>query len=147
MIYVYQGQQNRPAAVCSRNSTLTGVIYYLWELTHKLSGKEYFFVPFRVQPIVTYPPAYDLFCLNIDDSIPQVLTGASTCGVTNVHLIPGEYDLKVYQQQNNTNINPSLANGIVYQTLVNVIGSNANNPVTYTGGQSDIFIIYNPDNE
>lgn len=147
MIYLTQGTQNQAAAVCSRNATLTGTIYYLWSLTHKLSDRNYSFVPFRLQPIVSYPPAYDLFCINIDDSIPQVLTGATTCGVTNVHLIPGEYELKVYQQTNNTNINTELAQGIIYETLVNVIGTNSNTPITYTGGQSDIFIIYNPDNE
>jgi hypothetical protein len=147
MIYVYQGQQNQAAAVCSRNATLTGTIYYLWKLTHKLSDRQFLFVPFRLQPIVSYPPAYDVFCINIDDSIPQVLTGATSCGVTNVHLIPGEYELEVYQQTNNTNLNPLNSQGVIYYTLVNVIGSNANNPITYSGGQSDVFIIYNPDNE
>lgn len=146
MIYVNQGQQNNPAAVCSRNTTLTGTVYYLWYMTHKLSGKEYYFIPTRLIPPIDYPPLYDVFCLNINDSIPTVLTG-STCGDVNVHLIPGEYYLKCYSQNSNTNLNPLLSYELVYQTLVNVVGENQNIPTTYSGGSDSIYIIYNPNND
>jgi hypothetical protein len=146
MIYANQGQQNNPAAVCSRNNTLSGVVYYLWYMTHKLSGKKYYFIPFRLIPPIDYPPLYDVFCLNIDDSIPQVLTG-TTCGQVNVHLIPGEYYLEVYSQNSNTNLNPALSYELVYQTLVNVVGDNLNIPNTYTGNSDSTFIIYNPNND
>jgi hypothetical protein len=148
MIYLNQGQTNQAAAVCSRNSTLTGgTIYYLWKMVHKLSNKPYYFIPFRLQPSVSYTPAYDLFCLDIDDSIPPVLTGATQCGQTNVHLIPGQYELSCYQQFSQSNLIPDLSSGLVYQTLVYMVGTNQNVPVTYTGGTDDIFIIYNPDND
>lgn len=146
MIYVNQGQQNNPAAVCSRNTTIGGTVYYLWYMFHKLSGTKYYFVPYRLIPAVSYPPSYDVFCLNIDDTIPQVLTG-TTCGVTNVHLIPGEYSLEIYQQNSQTNLNPDLSSGLIYQTLVNVIGDNLNIPTTYTGNSDSTFIIYNPNND
>ena len=146
MIYLNQGQQNNPAAVCSRNTTLAGTVYYLWYMYHKLSGQKFYFVPYRLIPAVSYPPSYDVFCLNIDDSIPQVLTG-TTCGVTNVHLIPGEYSLEIYQQYSQTNLNPDLSSGLIYQTLVNVIGDNLNIPTTYTGNSDSSYIIYNPNND
>ena len=148
MIYLNQSQQNQAAAVCTRNATLTGgTIVYLWNLQHKLSGRVFNFIPFRLIPSVTYKPAYDLFCIDIDDSIPQVLTGTTQCGQTNVHLIPGEYALTVYQQLSTSNLNPSLSSGIVYQTLVIVDGVNQNNPTVYTGGTDGVFIIYNSDND
>lgn len=146
MIYLNQGQNNQAAAVCSRNKTLTGNVTYLWSMSHKLSNQRYRFIPFRVLPSVSYNPAYDLFCINIDNAIPEVLTGATICGQTNVHLIPGEYDLKVYEQYSTTNLNPALAHDVVYETLVNVVGVNGYNPVVWTG-TSNTYVIYNPDND
>ncbi len=114
-------------------------------MVHKLSNEEYRFIPFRILPSVSYKPAYDLFCIDINDAIPQVLTGATSCGVTNIHLIPGEYSLEVYQQVSNQNLNPAQSSGLVYQTLVNMVGVNQNIPVTYSG-QSNNYVIYDPDN-
>ena len=147
MIYIYQSQQNEPAAVCTRNSTLSGTIYYLWYMEHKLSSRKWYFVPFRLIPVVSYPPSYDVFCVNVNDSIPEFLTGSTSCGQTNVHLIPGEYTLKIYQQSNNTNLNPDLSGGEIYTTLVNVIGDNLNTPTTYSGNSDSTYIIYNPNND
>lgn len=148
MIYLTQGQTTQAAAVCSRNSSLTGAtIYYLFKMVHKLSNAPYNFIPFRLQPSEDYAPAYDLFCINTDDSIPEVLTGATQCSETNVHLIPGQYSLSCFQQFSDSNLDPSLSSGLVYQTLLYVTGTNQNVPITYTGGTDDIFIIYNPDND
>lgn len=144
MIYLYQDQNNQAAAVCSRNSTISNPVF-LWRLVHKLSNAEYLFIPFRILPVVDYKPAYDLFCIDIFDNIPEVLTGATGCGQTNVHLIPGEYSLEVFQQSSNSNLNPNLSQGLVYQTLVNMVGVNQNIPVTYSG-QSNNYVIYDPDN-
>ena len=144
MIYLYQDQHNQAAAVCSRNATLSNPVF-LWKMVHKLSNEEYRFIPFRILPSVSYKPAYDLFCIDINDAIPQVLTGATSCGVTNIHLIPGEYSLEVYQQVSNQNLNPAQSSGLVYQTLVNMVGVNQNIPVTYSG-QSNNYVIYDPDN-
>ena len=144
MIYLYQDQNNQAAAVCSRNATLSNPVF-LWKMVHKLSNEEYRFIPFRILPSVSYKPAYDLFCIDINDAIPQVLTGATSCGVTNIHLIPGEYSLEVYQQVSNQNLNPAQSSGLVYQTLVNMVGVNQNIPVTYSG-QSNNYVIYDPDN-
>lgn len=144
MIYLYQDQNNQVAAVCSRNSTITNPVF-LWKMVHKLSNDEYLFIPFRILPAVTYKPSYDMFCIDIFDTIPQVLTGATGCGQTNVHLIPGEYSLEVYQQTSTSNLDPNSTSGMVYQTLVNMIGVNQNIPVTYSG-QSNNYVIYDPDN-
>ena len=148
MIYLDQGQNNLAAAVCSRNKTLTGNVIYLWSMNHKLSQQKFRFIPYMVAPQYSWNPPYDVFCINIDDSIPQVLTGATVCGQTNVHLIPGEYDLKVYEQSASLsgNTNPSLSYDVVYETLVNVIGVNGYNPTVWSG-TSNTYVIYNPDND
>jgi len=117
-------------------------------MSHKLSQEKYRFIPFMLQATSSFNPPYDVFCINIDDSIPQVLTGATSCGQTNVHLIPGEYDLKVYEQSTSLsrNTNPSLAYDVVYETLVNVVGTNGYDPVVWSG-TSNTYVIYNPDND
>jgi hypothetical protein len=147
MIYLYQGQNNQVAAVCSRNKTLTGNVQYLWSIQHKLSGRKFRFIPFRVPPSVPYSPGYDLFCIDIDASIPNVLTGATSCGETNVGtLIPGEYYVKIYEQMSTSNLDPMLAHDVVQETLLHVVGINQNIPTTYTGGTDGVFIIYNDNN-
>lgn len=148
MIYLNQGENNLAAAVCSRNKWLTGPVVYLWSMSHKLSQQKFRFIPFIVPPSYSFNPPYDVFCINIDDSIPQVLTGATFCGETNVHLIPGEYDLKVYEQSASMsgNTNPSLAYDVVYETLVNVVGVNGYNPTVWSG-TSNTYVIYNADND
>ena len=148
MIFLNQNQNNLAAAVCSRNKWLSGSVVYLWSMNHKLSQQKYRFIPYLVPPAYSWNPPYDVFCINIDDSIPQVLTGATSCGITNVHLIPGEYDLKVYEQSASLsgNTNPSLAYDVVYETLVNVIGVNGYNPTVWSG-TSNTYVIYNADND
>jgi hypothetical protein len=150
MIYIRQGQQNQIAATCSRNGFLTGsTIYYLWDMTHKLSGKNYRFVPFRVQPSVSYSVPYDLFCWNVDPQQPNAfLTGATSCGQTNVGtLLPGEYEVNIWEQYSDANTDPLLASDIVQQNLATVVGVNQNVPTTYTGGTDGVFIIYNDNND
>lgn len=145
MIYVSQGQQNQPAAVCSRNATLTNP-YYLWSVKHLLSLREWNFIPYRIPPATQgYSPGYDLFCLTIDENQPQVFTGA--CGSVNIHLIPGQYEIKIWEQSSSTNLQPSLAYNVVQTNMLTVIGTNKNIPITYSGGSGDTYVIYNADND
>ena len=83
-------------ATCSRNKNLTGSVCYLFGFKHKLSQEVWRFVPYRIPPTVGYSPGYDLFSININPNSPETgLTGATTTGQTNVHLIEGEYYVKV----------------------------------------------------
>lgn len=145
MIYAYQNQLNTLHVVCSRNKTLANPTY-LWSVSHKLTLQSWKFIPYRELPSVDYEPGYDQFCVTINDSIPQSFTGNTTCPSCNVHLIPGEYYIKIYQQTSATNLNPNLADGVVYETLMNVVGVNQNIPTSYSG-TSDTYILYNPDND
>jgi hypothetical protein len=148
MIYLNQGENNEAAAICSRNKWLTGSVSYLWSMQHKLSQERFRFVPYLIPSTASFSPPYDLFCINIDDSIPEVLTGTTSCGQTNVHLIPGEYDLKVYEQSYTLsgNTNPQYAYDVVYETLVNVVGVNGYDPTVWSG-TSNTYIVYNPNND
>jgi len=146
MVYLNQGSVNQSAFVASRNKQLGGNVTYLFSMLHKLSGQRWRFIPYRVPPSVNYSPSYDLFCINIDDSIPQSLTGNTTCGKCNVHLIPGEYYVKIYEQLSSDNLDPQYSYDVVNETLVNVVGTNKNIPTSYSG-DSDVFIVYNADND
>jgi hypothetical protein len=118
----------------------------MWNMEHKLSGEIFNFIPYRIPPTTNYKPGYDLFNIGIFDNIPESLTGDTMTGQTNVHLIPGEYFLKVYQQMSGNTLQPTTEENVVFQTLVNVVGTNQNIPVSYQG-EDDIFIIYNSDND
>jgi hypothetical protein len=144
MVYVNQGEYNEPAVVCSRNKSLSNPTY-LWSMYHKLSGQVWRFIPYRIPPSVSYSPAYDLFGLTIDDSIPESLTGNTGATSCNIHAIPGEYYVKIYEQVSSTNLNPALSYDVVYETIFNVVGINQNTPISYSG-TPDIFIIYNENN-
>lgn len=141
MIYLIQGQ-NTPSATCSRNKSLTGSVSYLWSMKHKLSGQVWRFVPYQLSPTLTNP-SYDLFSVKIDYDNVEVLTGATTTGQTNVHLIEGEYWLKIYEQSSSmsNNLNPSLSYDYVYETIVDVSMSASTKPISYSG-TTDIYKIY-----
>ena len=146
MVYLNQGQLNQASFVASRNKQLTGNVTYLFSMMHKLSGQKWRFIPYRTVPSVDYEPSYDIFCITIDDSRTESLTGNTSCTRCNVHLIPGEYYVKIYEQSSTTNLDPMLSFDVVNETLVNVVGTNKNIPTSYSGN-SDVFIIYNSDND
>lgn len=141
MIILQQGSSNQAIATCSRNKNLTGTVYYLWTIRHKLSNQAWQFLPYRVVPITSYNPSYDLFNIDIYLNQPQVLSGTSINPV-NLHLIPGEYYLKIYEQSSSTNLNPSLAYDVVYEGTITVKPQVPIEEVSYTG-TSDVFIVYN----
>jgi hypothetical protein len=143
MIILNEGY-NEANATCSRNKNLSGSVCYLFGFKHKLSQEVWRLVPFRIQPSVGYAPGYDLFSITIDPSQPEAfLTGATMTGQTNVHLIEGEYYVKVWEQSTalSGNTNPALAYDVVYETICQVNYSASTNPITYSG-TSDIYKIY-----
>jgi hypothetical protein len=110
-------------------------------MKHKLSGESFRFIPYRINPYVNYSPGYDLFSIKIDLNTPEVLTGATTTGQTNVHLIEGEYYVKIYEQISTSNLNPSLSYDVVYETIGKINYSASTEPVKYSG-TSDTYKIY-----
>jgi hypothetical protein len=112
-------------------------------MKHKLSGQVWRFVPYRVLPDVLYAPCYDLFSIKIDLSTPEVLTGATTSGQTNVHLIDGEYYVKIWEQSTSLsgNTNPMSAHDVVYETIADVKYSASTTPISYSG-TTDIYKVY-----
>ena len=140
MIILQQGQYNRAVATCSRNKNLSGSPYYLWTIRHKLSNQAWQFLPYRNPSITTYPPSYDVFDISIYMNSPEVLIGtsATTC---NIHLIPGEYYLKCYEQVSSSNLNPSLSYDYVYEGTILVKSQDPIQELSYTG-VTDVFIVY-----
>lgn len=145
MIYIYQNQQNDVPATCDRNM-LGEYDYFMWEMVHKLTFQKWCFIPYEIPYSTPYYPAYNLFNINVDDSTPQSLTGNTTSGTTNVHLIPGEYWVRIWAQDSPTNLNPENADELVYEVIGMMLGTNQNTPDAYSGN-SDVYIVYNPDND
>jgi hypothetical protein len=143
MIILNEGQNNMNAT-CSRNKMLTGPVCYLFSWKHKLSGQVFRYVPYQIPATVNYAPGYDLFSVKIDLNSPEAyLTGATTTGQTNVHLLDGEYYVKVWEQSTSLsgNTNPQLAYDVVYETIGRVNYSASTQPITYSG-TPDIYVIY-----
>ena len=143
MIILNEGYNNM-SATCSRNKTLTGPVCYLFSWKHKLSQQVWRFVPYQIPSSVNYSPAYDLFSISINPNSPETgLTGATSTGQTNVHLIDGEYYVKAYVQSASMsgNTNPNLAYDVVYETIGRVNYSASTSPTTYSG-TTDIYKIY-----
>lgn len=145
MIQIQRGEVNNLVATCSRNKTLTGNnVNYLWSMTHKLTNQNWRFLPYRIPPLVNYAPSYDLFVLNVDYSLPEVFTGATSSNDANAHLLDGQYYVKIYEQYSSTNLNPQLSHDVVYEGTadVNFSGSPQNEIITYSG-TGQVFKIYN----
>ncbi len=142
MLILQQGSMNDAVATCSRNKNLTGTVYFLWTVKHKLSNQSWQFIPYRNPSIVVgYEPSYDLFNIEIDLTSPEVYIGTGLINA-NLHLIAGEYYLKIYEQTSPSNLNPSLSYDVVYEGIMNVLPETPIGEISYSGN-SNIFIIYN----
>lgn len=143
MIYLQQGDINQGALVtCSRNKTLTGNVTYLWTVRHKLSQQSWKFIPYREPSNLGYEPSKDLFIISVDETIAQVYIGTAT-QAANLHFIPGEYYLKIYEQTSTTNLNPSLSYDVVYEGMMVVESSSPIGQIDYTGVSETIIIYQN----
>lgn len=144
MIYLQQGSSNNQALVtCSRNKSLVGAVTYLWTVRHKLSQQTKRFIPYREPSLaVGYEPSKDLFLISIDDYLAEVLIGSS--GTTaNVHMIPGEWYLKIYEQYSPTNLNPATAYDVVYEGMIVVESDSPIGGYNYTGNTESVIIYQN----
>ena len=144
MVQIEAGTFNEVVATCSRNKTLTGNVTYLWSMTHKLTKENWKFIPFRIIPSVNYAPSYDLFTMNVIDTSPEVFTASTSANTVNIHLIPGQYFVKIYEQCSTSNLNAMLSYDVVYEgtATVNYSGSPQNEIVSYSGN-TNIFKVYN----
>lgn len=120
MLYLRQNVNNEMFLTCSRNKTLNNPTY-LFNMYHKQSGRSWSFIPYVKPSSVNYNPRYDTFYLNIDDSIPQSLTGNTTSGSTNVHLIKGDYWLTILEQVSTTNLDLMKSYDVVLEQFTRVV--------------------------
>ena len=146
MIPITQAQLNTVVATCSRNKQLTGSVYYLWTMTHKLTKQNWKFIPYLLPATgaVGYEPSYDQFQIDVDSASAQVYIATGTTTPVNLHLIPGHYYVKIYEQASPTNLNPLTAFDVVYEGMANIIGTNPvyNDIEVYTGNTNTTFKVY-----
>jgi len=141
MIILNQSQTNTATATCSLNKVLSNPTY-LWSMRHKLTNQSWKFLPYRTPDNVDYEPSWDLFTIKIDNNQVESFTGDSINAV-NLHLLPGDYFVKVYEQASPTNLNPNYSYDVVYETTARVIGTGntQNELISYTAN-TDVFTIY-----
>ena len=146
MIQITQAQLNTVVATCSRNKQLTGSVYYLWTMTHKLTKQNWKFIPYLLPATgaVGYEPSYDQFQIDVDSASAEVFIATGTTTPVNLHLIPGHYYVKIYEQASSTNLNPLTAFDVVYEGMANIIGTNPvyNDIEVYTGNTNTTFKVY-----
>ena len=146
MIPITQAQLNTVVATCSRNKQLTGSVYYLWTMTHKLTKQNWKFIPYLLPATgaVGYEPSYDQFQIDVDSASAEVFIATGTTTPVNLHLIPGHYYVKIYEQASSTNLNPLTSFDVVYEGMANIIGTNPvyNDIEVYTGNTNTTFKVY-----
>jgi hypothetical protein len=89
-----------------------------------------------------YEPSKDLFYISIDDTSPEVLIGSATT-ICNIHLIPGEWYLKIYEQYSTTNLQPSQSYDVVYEGMLIVTSDDPIGTLNYTGTTEAVIIYQN----
>ena len=146
MIPINQSELNTVVATCSRNKQLTGNVYYLWTMTHKLTKQNWKFIPYLLPATgaIGYEPSYDQFQIDVDSASAEVFIATGTITPVNLHLIPGQYYVKIYEQASSTNLNPITAFDVVYEGMANIIGTNPvyNDIEVYTGNTNTTFKVY-----
>jgi len=144
MIFLEKNTYNQAVATASRNKQLSSPTY-LWSMRHKLTNQTWRFIPYPVPSSVNYTPSYDLFLINIDTSLPQtyIYSGSSVVDAVNLHLIDGEYFVKVYEQISPSNLNPALSYDVVWEGTARVDSSDepSQQIVSYTA-TTNTFKVY-----
>jgi hypothetical protein len=71
---------------------------------------------------------------------PEVYIGSNVT-TSNLHLIPGEYYVKIYEQTSSSNLNPSLSYDVVYEGMMVVLSEDPIEEIEYTG-TTNTWVVY-----
>jgi len=141
MVVLNIGENNKMCEPASRNKEIDNATY-LVSMYHKLSGQSWRFIPYVSDFTADYNARFDTFYINIDYSTPQSLTGNTTSGSTNVHLIEGDYWISIYEQYSTTNLDPTKSFNKVVETFGYVVPPTETNP-TYSGDNYEYKVYEN----
>ena len=134
MIVLNIGENNRVLESASRNKELNNPTY-LFSFYLKLSGQKWRVIPYVDDYTADYTARFDTFYIDIDYTRPESLTGNTTSGSTNVHLIEGDYWVSIYEQVSTTNTDPTKSFNKVIETFGYVVPT----PETKTTYEGDIY--------
>lgn len=133
MLYISYNTTNDLILPVSQNATLSAsTIHYLFSFESHAT-KEYTYC--ICQDTSTATSRYNKFTLLNTGGTFNNLSGQTSL------LDSGMYTLKIYEQTSSTNLNPALATGEIYNSLVYVYGSTSYIYTGQTGNQE--YIIYN----
>lgn len=139
MLHLYKNIQNNVNVTVSNESELSNPTY-LWVLTHLETRDKVYFIPYNIS--VPHSERFDTFTFNAVTDLPIVLTGNSV----NIHLEQGQYSYTIYDQVNQTNLNPQYSYSVV-ETGLAWVEQNEVCFETYLSDNEDVeaVIYYNPE--
>jgi len=129
MIYLKQDEINRVVVTLTENTTIQAPIYFLFEF---ISDDTKFAKVFTAEDISSNICRYNEFIIELTDGPENLLEG-----IINLNL-NGYYKYNVYQQNSPTNLDISLADGIVENGIVYVSGDIKPNRQSYNNDNNYI---------
>ena len=133
MIKLEKNTTNRVVVTATENVTLTGTVSFLFEFISDDTFTKKYFISEDISPNTC---RYNEFELTITDGVEDVLNGV-------INLSPnGYYKYNIYQQDNNTNLDPNLSDGIVENGKMYLIGEEKPIQISYTASNDKTYIAY-----
>ena len=132
MILLHISQSNTVATTFTENTTLTGSVYYLWDITNDNTDVSTAFI--AQDSGSTDLARYNMFTITLTGSI-DLLSGS-------IDLLPGTYKYNVHQQNSATNLTSSLSGTIVEKGRIYVSGSEQPTKTAYTGSSTQDIVYY-----
>ena len=136
MIYLQDGTVNNVVVTATENVTLNGTAFFLFEF---ISDNTYSPVYFTAEDVSTNICRYNQFNIQLVDSTSGLIN--PLVGIINLE-INGYYKYNIYQQEDEFNLDPLLADGIVENGKVYVLGDLKPVTTSYTDNDDNEFIAY-----
>jgi len=134
MILLNENSTNKVVVTLDENVTLTGATYFLFEFISDDTRESKFFT---ADDISTNPCRYNEFEVTVTGGAEN-LTG----GTINLEPV-GYYKYNVYQQESPTNLDPTLADGVVENGKLYLSGTTKPDIVSYSGNtDNNNYIVY-----
>ena len=136
MIYLQDGTVNNVVVTATENVTLNGTAFFLFEFISDNTLKPIYFT---AEDVSTNICRYNQFNIQLVDSTSGLIN--PLVGIINLE-INGYYKYNIYQQEDEFNLDPLLADGIVENGKVYVLGDLKPVTTSYTDNDDNEFIAY-----
>jgi len=136
MIYLTDDTINNVVVTLTENTTLNSTSFFLFEFISDNTLKPIYFT---AEDVSTNICRYNQFNIQLVDSTSGLIN--PLVGIINLE-INGYYKYNIYQQEDEFNLDPLLADGIVENGKVYVLGDLKPVTTSYTDNDDNEFIAY-----